>query len=139
MTLNKAKDNFILKLSKDSGLSNEEIIQLLKDKFNEFNPKRQSEYYAYVMNVANERSEELQRLEIENKFKKETSLDLDKCPLCGGRIIGTNMIDYYTKEQKWECDNNKYHYIRWRTNRILNRKGLQPLSDKEWEDVSRSN
>jgi len=139
MSLSKAKDNFISRLSKDSGIPEKEVIELLKEKYNEFNPKRQSEYYAYIMNVSSERSEEEQRLEIENRFKQKDSIDLEVCPLCNGKVFGTNQMDYYTKEQKWECANNKFHYIRWRTNRILNRKGLQPLSDKEWEDAKRSN
>jgi len=133
MTLNKSKTEFIEKLSKDSGLSTEEIVGLLKENFKGFNEGKKSEYYAFIMNIAGERIEK-ERIE-----KPENILELNQCPLCGGKIFGTGLADRYTKEPKWECANSRYHYGRWRTNRILERKGLKPLSDKEWENVAKSN
>jgi len=133
MTLNKSKTEFIEKLSNDSGLDKDEIIELLKENFKGFNQNRKAQYYAFIMNTAGERIEK-ERIE-----KPVNTLELNECPLCGGRIFGTGLANKYTKEPKWECANNKYHYGRWRTNCILERKGLKPLSDKEWENVTKSN
>lgn len=124
------KIQFLRSLSDQTDLPIEEIIQLLKDKFQTFHIKNTSEYKYYILDIVKEREDKLFQKDIKTRQEKEKELlPFPQCPICGGNTVGNpSLYNRYSNEPGWSCrKGGDAHFRMWMLNRIMERKGLQPI------------
>jgi hypothetical protein len=124
------KTQFLRSLSTQTDIPIEEIVQLLKDKFETFHIKNSHEYKNYILKIVEERENKLFQGDIKTRKQKEKELlPFPQCPICGGNTVGDpTLYNRYSKEAGWSCvKGGETHYRMWLLNRIMERKGLHPI------------
>lgn len=124
------KIQFLRMLSNQTQMSVDEIVELLREKFQGFNIKNSREYKNYILKVIEERENEIFQNDIKTRKEKEKDLlPFPQCPICGENTVGNpSLYNRHSHEPGWSCvKGGETHYRMWLLNRIMERKGLHPI------------
>lgn len=127
---NDLKSQFLKSLSAQTDIPISEIIDLLRERFQTFHIKNTTEYKNYILDVVIERENKLFQKDIKTRQEKEKELlPFPLCPVCGGNTVGNpSLYNRYSGEPGWSCvKGGETHFRMWMLNRLMDRKGLQPI------------
>ncbi len=127
MTSQKEKSKFIARASEVFGLPEKEIIKLLKEKFENFNPAATSTYLSYLNTVAQDRW-----LKAFEEQRKEVKY-LKQCPYHPEAEVKQDLKTYsrYTKTVGFLCsEGDRQCYIRHKMDEMFRSTGRDPI---DWE------
>jgi hypothetical protein len=126
----KEKNKFIDRAVETFGLEKEEVIELLKNKFQSFNEEATSTYLAYLNTVAQDRW-----LKAFEERRKEDGINYIKnCPYHPKAEVRQDLKTYsrYTKTVGFLCsEGDRQCYIRWKMDEMFKATGRDPI---DWDD-----
>lgn len=114
---------FLVNASSRFQMSRDTIREVLRDKFEGFDPIHIPEYESYLHLVRTQRE-----LPVPALGRKIVYVDNETCPICGEKIINDDSLrGKYTKTPGFRCSSgDPSHYWKARTNMIMKAKG-KPL------------